>query len=84
VWPDEANLEASFLKEPASLPPAFEDPAFATVGIQRDLPYAYDTLTENVADPSHINFAHHKVTGRRDRAGPLNLKVEEASVNGFR
>ncbi|GAQ92150.1 Pheophorbide a oxygenase [Klebsormidium nitens] len=84
VWPDTANPEASFFKEPASLPPAFSDPAYATVGIQRDLPYAYDTLTENVADPSHIDFAHHKVTGRRDRARPLNLRVEEASMNGFK
>lgn len=29
--------------------------------IQRDLFYGYDTLMENVSDPSHIEFAHHKV-----------------------
>lgn len=29
--------------------------------IQRDLFYGYDTLMENVSDPSHIDFAHHKV-----------------------
>ncbi|CAM6127911.1 unnamed protein product [Calypogeia fissa] len=37
---------------------------------QRDLFYGYDTFMENVSDPSHIDFAHHKVTGRRDRAKP--------------
>jgi hypothetical protein len=31
------------------------------VTIQRDLFYGYDTLMENVSDPSHIEFAHHKV-----------------------
>ena len=25
----------------------------------RDLPYGWDTLLENIADPSHIPFAHH-------------------------
>lgn len=43
------------------LPEDFDDPAFSTVTIQRDLFYGYDTLMENVSDPSHIEFAHHKV-----------------------
>lgn len=43
------------------LPDDFEKPEFATVNIQRDLFYGYDTLMENVSDPSHIDFAHHKV-----------------------
>ena len=43
------------------LPDAFDKPEFSTVTIQRDLFYGYDTLMENVSDPSHIDFAHHKV-----------------------
>lgn len=43
------------------LPDDFENPEFSTVTIQRDLFYGYDTLMENVSDPSHIDFAHHKV-----------------------
>lgn len=43
------------------LPDDFKKPEFATVNIQRDLFYGYDTLMENVSDPSHIDFAHHKV-----------------------
>lgn len=43
------------------LPDDYEKPEFATVNIQRDLFYGYDTLMENVSDPSHIDFAHHKV-----------------------
>lgn len=43
------------------LPGDFENPEYSTVTIQRDLFYGYDTLMENVSDPSHIDFAHHKV-----------------------
>lgn len=43
------------------LPADFDKPEFSTVTIQRDLFYGYDTLMENVSDPSHIDFAHHKV-----------------------
>ena len=43
------------------LPDDFEKPEFAIVNIQRDLFYGYDTLMENVSDPSHIDFAHHTV-----------------------
>lgn len=67
----------------ARLPPEFSDPKYSTVTIQRDLYYGYDTLMENVSDPSHIDFAHHKVTGRRDRAKPLPFKVHESGPWGF-
>lgn len=65
------------------LPPEFDDPKYSTVTIQRDLYYGYDTLMENVSDPSHIDFAHHKVTGRRDRAKPLPFKVHKSGPWGF-
>jgi len=39
----------------------------------RDLPYGWDTLLENIADPSHIPFAHHGLQGTRDDAIPLNV-----------
>ncbi|KAF5184004.1 Pheophorbide a oxygenase protein, partial [Thalictrum thalictroides] len=42
------------------LPEEFDNPTFSTVTIQRDLFYGYDTLMENVSDPSHIDFAHLK------------------------
>ncbi|MEM6451518.1 MAG: pheophorbide a oxygenase, partial [Cyanobacteria bacterium P01_D01_bin.105] len=32
-------------------------------------------LVENVADPSHVPFAHHGVQGNRDRARPVPLKI---------
>ena len=34
---------------------------------QRDLPYDMQTLVENVVDPAHVPFSHHKVQGNRDK-----------------
>ncbi|XP_043699800.1 pheophorbide a oxygenase, chloroplastic [Telopea speciosissima] len=83
VWPDENGWDKASATKPPMLPDDFTDPAFSTVTIQRDLFYGYDTLMENVSDPSHIDFAHHKVTGRRDRAKTLPFKLESSGVWGF-
>ncbi|XP_072985901.1 pheophorbide a oxygenase, chloroplastic [Typha latifolia] len=83
VWPDEKGWEKAAATKPPMLPEDLDNPAFSTVTIQRDLFYGYDTLMENVSDPSHIEFAHHKVTGRRDRAKPLPFKLESSGVWGY-
>ncbi|CAB4282651.1 unnamed protein product [Prunus armeniaca] len=83
VWPDENGWERANATKPPMLPEEFGKPEFSSVTIQRDLFYGYDTLMENVSDPSHIDFAHHKVTGRRDRAKPLPFKVEASGPWGF-
>ncbi|KAJ9558950.1 hypothetical protein OSB04_013564 [Centaurea solstitialis] len=83
VWPDENGSERAAATKPPMLPDDFVNPEFSTVTIQRDLFYGYDTLMENVSDPSHIDFAHHKVTGRRDRAKPLPFKMDSNGHWGF-
>ncbi|KAL2536196.1 Pheophorbide a oxygenase [Forsythia ovata] len=83
VWPDENGWERAQATKPPMLPNDFDKPEFSSVTIQRDLYYGYDTLMENVSDPSHIDFAHHKVTGRRDRAKPLPFKMEGTGPWGF-
>ncbi|KAK4440674.1 Pheophorbide a oxygenase, chloroplastic [Sesamum alatum] len=83
VWPDENGWERAQATMPPMLPDDFDKPEFSSVTIQRDLYYGYDTLMENVSDPSHIDFAHHKVTGRRDRAKPLPFKMESNGPWGF-
>jgi len=44
----------------------------------RDLPYGWDTLVENLIDPSHIPFAHHNLQGKREDAIPIEMTVPEA------
>ncbi|CAN1354395.1 Pheophorbide a oxygenase, chloroplastic [Linum perenne] len=83
VWPDDNGWERAHATKPPMLPEDFDKPEFSSVTIQRDLYYGYDTLMENVSDPSHIDFAHHKVTGRRDRAKPLPFKLESKGHWGF-
>lgn len=83
VWPDENGWERARTTGSPRLPDDFDKPEFSSVTIQRDLFYGYDTLMENVSDPSHIDFAHHKVTGRRDRAKPLPFKLESSGHWGF-
>ena len=49
----------------------------------RDLPYGWDTLVENIVDPSHIPFAHHGLQGTREDAIPINLTVTSEGQHGF-
>jgi phenylpropionate dioxygenase-like ring-hydroxylating dioxygenase large terminal subunit len=45
----------------------------------RDLEYDWQTLVENVADPSHVPFAHHGVQGNREKARPVPLQVVQST-----
>ena len=47
---------------------------------QRDLPYGYELLCENVIDMSHLPFSHHNVLSDRDEAGvPLPFRMLSTS-----
>ncbi len=45
----------------------------------RDLEYDWQTLVENVADPSHVPFTHHGVQGNREKARPIPLKITKST-----
>ena len=47
----------------------------------RDLEYDWQTLVENVADPSHVPFAHHGIQGNRDRAMPIPLNIVRSTMD---
>ena len=47
----------------------------------RDLEYDWQTLIENVADPSHVPFAHHGIQGNRDRAHPIPLEIVRSTID---
>ncbi|BAZ39792.1 hypothetical protein NIES4101_57480 [Calothrix sp. NIES-4101] len=47
----------------------------------RDLEYDWQTLVENVADPSHVPFAHHGVQGNREKAAPIPIQISQSTPN---
>ncbi|EFJ52402.1 hypothetical protein VOLCADRAFT_103059 [Volvox carteri f. nagariensis] len=50
----------------------------------RDVPMRFDTLCENILDPSHVPFTHHKVQGNRNNEkGTTTKLVDEISLEGF-
>lgn len=49
----------------------------------RDVPYDALTLLENILDPSHVAFTHHKTVGNRKNAAPLGLEVIASGKQGF-
>jgi phenylpropionate dioxygenase-like ring-hydroxylating dioxygenase large terminal subunit len=69
VWPDDSPtaLEDS-TATPLNIPHILTLPEQPLVSwFIRDLPYDYDVLMENLADPSHFPFAHHKLFPSVDR-----------------
>lgn len=51
----------------------------------RDLPYGWESLVENLIDPSHVPFAHHGLQGKREDAIPINMTIPESMGElGFR
>ncbi len=49
----------------------------------RDLPYDAITLLENVIDPSHVPFTHHKNVGNRSNASTVDLQITHSDKQGF-
>ncbi len=75
VWGD---IHSKALAETTPLPlsPQIDsEKGFVWSSFVRDLEYDWQTLVENVADPSHVPFAHHGVQGDRSQAAPLSLSV---------
>ena len=73
--------------KPLPLVPLVDEAEYVGSTVVRELPYGWDTLVENVADPSHVPFAHHGIQGKfskhgiqgnRAKAVPIPMKVQEA------
>lgn len=61
---------------PLPLPAIAADPAVSHATFLRFLPLEWETLLENIVDPSHVPWAHHGVQGNRYRAG-----VDDVTIN---
>lgn len=81
VWADVNSIEqASTIPLPLS-PQIDASKGFVWSSYVRDLEYDWQTLVENVADPSHVPFAHHGIQGNRKSAAPLDIKIVESTPN---
>lgn len=81
VWPDAKSAELAAATPRPLSPQVDASKGFVWSSLVRDLEYDWQTLVENVADPSHVPFAHHGVQGNRDRATPMPLEIVESTLN---
>lgn len=81
VWAD-ANTPDLAEKKPLPLSPQIDkERGFVWSSMVRDLEYDWQTFIENVADPSHVPFAHHGLQGNRKQAQPIAIEIVKSSVN---
>lgn len=79
VWLD-ANSQELADQTPLPLSPQIDaSKGFVWSSFVRDLAYDWQTLVENVADPSHVPFSHHGVQGNRDKAIPIPLEILQST-----
>ncbi len=81
VWLD-ADSKEQAANTPLPLSPLIDaSQGFVWSTFVRDLEYDWQTLVENVADPSHVPFAHHGIQGNREKASPIPIKIEQSTQN---
>ncbi|GAX34271.1 aromatic ring-hydroxylating dioxygenase subunit alpha [Nodularia sp. NIES-3585] len=79
VWPDAKSAETA-ANTPLPLSPQVDaDQGYVWSSYVRDLEYDWQTLVENVADPSHVPFTHHGVQGKRENATPILMEVVQST-----
>ncbi|XVF69787.1 hypothetical protein PTKIN_Ptkin11bG0109700 [Pterospermum kingtungense] len=91
-WPnaDPQYKDIVTKKKPPCIP-VLDDPSFTKLMGNRDIPYGYEVLIENLMDPAHVPYAHYGLMRTRtpkmkiDREGgrPLDMSVNNLDVNGF-
>ena len=81
VWPDK-NSQDLANKTPLPLSPQVdESKGFIWTSYVRDMAYDWQTLVENVADPSHVPYAHHGIQGKRSKGQPLPIEIIQSTPN---
>lgn len=76
VWPDESS--SPFAKTvPLPISPMLQqwEKEYPQSAYQREIPYGYELLAENVIDMSHLPVSHHEVLSSRDNAVHLPFKM---------
>ncbi|KAG4185928.1 hypothetical protein ERO13_A08G011000v2 [Gossypium hirsutum] len=92
VWPNaDPQYKDIITKKKPPYIPELDDPLFSRQMGNRDLPYGYEFLIENLMDFAHLPYAHYGIMGtptpkvKVDREGgiPLDMKVKKLDINGF-
>ncbi|CAI5505943.1 unnamed protein product [Closterium sp. Naga37s-1] len=84
IWMDHSpSAAAEAAASPVPVVPELEDPTFQGDVVQTDLQYGYELLVENLVDPAHVPFAHHKIMSNRKFGKPLDLTVNGIRATGF-
>ncbi|KAL8246497.1 hypothetical protein R6Q59_007713 [Mikania micrantha] len=91
-WPstDPQYKDILTKKKPPYIP-ELDDPSFTFQMFNRDIPYGYEILIENLMDPAHVPYAHYGImrtpqpSVKLDREGgrPLEINVRKIDKNGF-
>ncbi|CEM27529.1 unnamed protein product [Vitrella brassicaformis CCMP3155] len=91
IFPDSTaeGREASQSVQPATVPELDDGPpglvASRDTGLKRTIVhYNWDTLIENLVDPSHVPWAHHGIQGDRKKSRPIPLqRASKLETGGF-
>lgn len=83
VWMDPDTPELAERTDLPLSPKAGAGRDYVWSSMVRDLEYDWQTLVENVADPSHVPFAHHGIQGNRDRAMPIPLNIVRSTMDAI-
>ncbi|XVF04536.1 hypothetical protein REPUB_Repub05bG0092000 [Reevesia pubescens] len=91
-WPNaDPQYKDIIMKKKPLYIPVLDDPSFTKTIGNRDIPYGYEVLIENLMDPAHVPYAHYGIMRtqspkkKADREGgrPLEMSVKNLDVNGF-
>ncbi|XP_031262863.1 protochlorophyllide-dependent translocon component 52, chloroplastic-like [Pistacia vera] len=93
-WPNsEPQYKDILLKKKPPNMPEMDDPSYTKSIGNRDMPYGYEVLIENLMDPAHVPYAHYKIMRipqakdrvKADKEGgvPIEMSAQGLGISGF-
>ncbi|RZC77708.1 hypothetical protein C5167_001917 [Papaver somniferum] len=91
-WPNtDPQYKHIATKEKPPYIPELDDPSFSSLMGNREIPYGYEVLIENLMDPAHVPYAHYGImripnkSSKLDREGgtPIEINVQRLDKTGF-
>ncbi|KAI3865031.1 hypothetical protein MKX03_012185 [Papaver bracteatum] len=91
-WPNtDPQYKDIATKEKPPYIPELDDPSFSSLMGNREIPYGYEVLIENLMDPAHVPYAHYGImripskSPKLDREGgrPIEINVQRLDKTGF-